>query len=48
MDEVDPSLLEDMVARALDEMPTGFREPLDNVAIIVRDNARPRDTRGPA
>ena len=35
--------LDEMVRRALDELPSEFRERLDNLAIVVEDAASPRD-----
>src|SRR5688572_9610253 len=35
-----------MVARALDELPTALRERLDNLAIVVEDEATGRDQTG--
>ncbi len=43
MHEVDSETLEDMVARAIDELPAGFRDRLDNLAIVVEDTASGRD-----
>ena len=43
MHEVDVETLEGMVARALDELPTALRERLNNLAIVVQDEATGRD-----
>ena len=37
MVEVAPERFEDLVAAALDEIPDGLAERMDNVAVVVRD-----------
>ena len=43
MYEVEADAIEEMVSRALDELPQGLRERLDNLAIVVEDAATSAD-----
>lgn len=40
---VPPEEFEDLVARALDDLPEDFADLLDNVAVTVEDEPRPED-----